>query len=124
MDEKTDKKCPECGGAMVIRMGRFGQFLACSAFPNCKHTEPLKNPSLGIECPKCGQGEIIEKRTKKRKIFYGCENWPDCDFALWDKPTGDKCPDCGSLLIETKNKKTKCSDKKCIQRKKLDGKTN
>ncbi len=113
LTEKTDKICPECQGSMVIRLGRFGKFYACSKFPNCKHTEPLPKPSLNIECPKCGQGEIVEKITKKKKIFYGCSLWPKCDFALWDKPVNEFCSNCNSIMIETKNKKRKCSNKTC-----------
>ncbi len=126
LTEKTDKICSECGGEMIIRMGRFGKFLACSKFPNYKHTEPLKNTSLGIKCPKCSQGDITEKRTKKRKIFYGCNNWPKCDFALWDKPNGDLCPECNSLLVEKNKSEIKCSSKECsyIQKNGTANKTN
>jgi len=111
--EETEKICQKCGSPMIIRLGKFGRFYACSKFPKCKYTEPLEKETLGIKCPRCKKGKIVEKRTKKRKIFYGCSNWPKCDFALWDKPTGEICPKCGSLLIETKRKQTKCSNKKC-----------
>ena len=124
----TEKICPKCGAPLLIRLGKFGRFYACSRFPKCKYTESLKENTLGIKCPKClsadrqdKEGEIVEKRTKKGKIFYGCSNWPKCDFALWDKPvrqaqggpTGEKCPKCGSLLVETKRKQVKCSNKEC-----------
>ncbi len=112
-EKPTKKKCPKCGSPLLIRLGRFGQFYACSTFPKCKYTESLKENALGIKCPKCGKGQIVEKRTKKGKIFYGCSNWPKCDFALWDKPTGEKCPKCDSLLVETKRKQVKCSNKEC-----------
>jgi len=111
--EKTEKICPKCGAPMVIRIGKFGKFFACSRFPKCKYTESLKENNLGIKCPKCKNGEIVEKRTKKGKIFYGCSNWPNCDFASWDKPTGEICPKCGSLLVETKRKQIKCVNKEC-----------
>jgi DNA topoisomerase-1 len=111
--EKTKKTCPQCGGNIVIKLGRYGKFYACSNFPKCKHTEPLEKNTLGIKCPKCKKGEIVEKRTKKGKIFYGCPNWPECDFALWDKPINEKCPKCKSLLIETKRRQIKCSNKEC-----------
>jgi DNA topoisomerase-1 len=111
--EKTEKICPKCGAPMVIRLGKFGKFYACSNFPKCKYTENLEKNNLGIKCPRCKNGEIIEKRTKKGKIFYGCSNWPNCDFALWDKPTGEICPKCGALLVETKRKQIKCSNKEC-----------
>jgi len=123
--EKTDKVCPECGAPIIIRLGKFGKFYACSAFPKCKYTKPLEREVLGIKCPKCKKGEIVKKRTKKGKIFYGCNKWPDCDFALWDKPlpgrqagTGEKCPKCNSLLIITKRKQIKCSNKECNYKKK------
>jgi DNA topoisomerase-1 len=115
--ETTDKLCPKCGANLVIKMGRFGKFLACPKFPECKHAEPLapEKPAFAAEipCPKCGAGHIVEKRTKKHKIFYGCSAYPACDFALWDKPTGAKCEKCGSLMIETKRKLVKCSNKEC-----------
>jgi DNA topoisomerase-1 len=111
--EKTEKKCPKCGAPLLIRLGRYGKFYACSKFPECRYTESLKENTLGIKCPKCQAGNIVEKRTKKRKIFYGCSNWPKCDFALWDKPTDEFCPKCKSLLVETKRKQVKCSNKEC-----------
>jgi len=113
LSEKTDKKCPKCGAPLVIKWGRFGKFYACSKFPNCKYTESLERPKLGIKCPQCGLGDIIEKKTRKGKIFYGCSNFPKCDFALWYKPTGEKCPKCGALMVE-KGKKTICSNKDCV----------
>ncbi|UZE93457.1 MAG: type I DNA topoisomerase [Candidatus Nealsonbacteria bacterium] len=114
--EKTSKKCPKCGGSIIIKLGRYGKFYACSNFPKCKYTEPLKKNTLGIKCPKCKKGEIVEKRTKKGKIFYGCSNWPNCDFATWYKPTGKICPKCNFPLIETKRKQIKCSNKDCDYR--------
>ncbi|MFA5086403.1 MAG: type I DNA topoisomerase [Candidatus Paceibacterota bacterium] len=110
----TDEICPKCGKPMVIKTGRFGKFLACTGFPECKSTKNLKDETkkTGITCPKCDQGELVQKKSKRGKIFYGCPNWPDCDFALWDKPTGEKCPKCGSLMVE-KGKKVKCSNKNC-----------
>jgi DNA topoisomerase-1 len=118
-EEPTDKKCPQCGSPLVIKLGRFGKFYACSNFPKCRYTEPIVI-STGVKCPQCGQGEIIERKTKKGKIFYSCSRYPKCDFALWDKPlpgqqtgSGEKCPQCGSLLVQTKNNKIKCSNKEC-----------
>lgn len=115
----TDKVCPLCGSPVVERLGRFGRFYACSTFPKCKYTESLKENKLNIKCPKCGAGKITEKRTKKGKIFYGCDKYPDCDFALWDKPVKikdkdemEKCPKCSSPLVE-KGKIIKCSSKEC-----------
>ena len=112
LEESTDKKCPKCGKPIIIKLGRFGKFYACSGFPECKYTEPII-VSTGVKCPKCDQGKIIEKKTKKGKIFYSCSRYPKCDFALWDKPNGEKCPQCSSLLVQTKNNKIKCSNKEC-----------
>jgi len=113
----TDKICPKCGANLVIKMGRFGKFYACPKFPECKYTENIApaKPAFETEipCPKCKNGHIVEKKTKKRKIFYGCSAYPDCDFALWDKPTGEKCEKCGALMVATKRKQVKCSSKEC-----------
>jgi DNA topoisomerase-1 len=112
-EKPTQKTCPKCGAPLLIRLGKFGKFYACSKFPKCRYTESLEKNNLGIKCPKCNQGKIVEKRTKKRKVFYGCNRFPKCDFALWDKPISQKCPKCGSLLVETKRKQIRCSNKKC-----------
>jgi len=112
-EKPTDKICPKCKSPLLIKLGRFGQFYACSSFPKCKHTESLEKNNLGVKCPKCKNGAIVEKRTKKRKIFYGCNQFPKCDFALWDKPTKEICKKCGSLLVETKKREVRCSSKEC-----------
>jgi len=112
-EKPTDKKCPKCKSDLLIRLGRFRKFYACSAFPKCKYTESLEENKLNIKCPKCNKGELSEKRTKRKKIFYGCNQFPKCDFALWDKPTSEKCPECDALLIETKKKQIKCSNENC-----------
>lgn len=112
MEETTDKKCPQCGKPIVVKMSRFGKFYACSGFPECRHKESIIN-STNVQCPKCQKGEIIERKTRKGKTFYSCSRWPECDFALWDKPTGEKCPKCGSLLVKGKSGKTFCGSKEC-----------
>ena len=110
----TDEICPKCGKRMIIKTGRFGKFLACSGFPDCKSTKTINDETkkTGVKCPQCDQAELVMKKTKRGKIFYGCPNWPDCNFALWDKPTGNFCPKCNSLMVE-KNGKEKCSNKDC-----------
>jgi DNA topoisomerase I len=113
LTKPTDKICEKCGSPLLIRMGRFGEFYACSAFPKCRYTAPLEQNAINIKCPKCQEGQIVQKRTRKGKIFYSCNQYPKCDIALWDKPTGEKCEKCGSLLIETKRKQIKCSNKEC-----------
>ncbi len=115
-EKPTEKTCPKCGSPLLIRLGKYGKFYACSKFPKCRYTESLEKNTLGVKCPKCKKGEIVEKRTKRRKIFYGCANWPKCDFALWDRPTGEFCPKCKSLLIQTKRGQIKCSNKECDYR--------
>lgn len=112
-EKPTEKICPKCLAPLLIRLGKFGKFCACSKFPKCEYTESLEENTLKIKCPKCEKGEIVEKRTKKRKIFYGCNQFPQCDFALWDKPTGEGCPECKALLIKTKKGQIKCSNKGC-----------
>jgi len=111
-DIETDKLCPKCNKPLVIKTGRFGKFLACTGFPECKYTEAVDDNKTGIKCPQCTLGDIIEKRTRKGKTFYACSNWPDCDYALWDKPTGETCKACGALMVD-KGKKIVCSNKEC-----------
>lgn len=123
-EKLTKKTCPKCGAILLIRLGKYGSFYACSKFPKCKYTESLKENSLNIKCPNCQTGEIIEKRTKKGKIFYGCNQFPKCDFALWDKPTGQICPECNHFLVQSKKGKTKCSNKECIVNRQLNQKSN
>ncbi len=109
-DEQTGETCPNCGKPMVIKTGRYGKFEACSGYPECKYIKPKeKAPVVEVcDCPKCG-GKIVERKTKKGKIFYGCGNFPKCKVAVWDKPTGNLCPECHSLLVEDKDKNIKCS---------------
>lgn len=112
--EKTDKACPVCGSEMVIRQGRFGRFLACSRYPECKTTMPL---GTGVKCPLDG-GEIVERKSRKGRVFWSCSNWPDCKFASWHRPVAESCPDCGaSLLLEKRDREGRtilyCQDKKC-----------
>lgn len=115
MDEETDEICELCGSNMVIKYGRFGKFMACKNYPECKNTKPLVN-KVGVKCPKCKEGDIILRKSKKGKAFYGCSNYPECDFISWYKPTGELCKECGSYMIEkhTKNEtKEICSNKEC-----------
>lgn len=110
--KETDIVCEKCGGKMLIRNGRFGEFLACSNFPKCKNTRPLESQikKVGV-CPECGSA-MVERKSKKGKIFYSCERYPDCKFMSWDIPTGKKCPKCSSPLVE-KGKQIKCSNHEC-----------
>jgi DNA topoisomerase-1 len=93
-------KCEECGAEMVVKGGRFGAFLGCSRYPECKNTKPI---SIGVSCPKCKDGYVIERKTTKRKrVFYGCSNYPTCDFASWDRPTNRSCDTCGHAFMVVK----------------------
>jgi DNA topoisomerase-1 len=157
--EKLEKKCPECGGDLLVKFGRFGKFIACANFPNCRYTEKTEaekkienensgeicdkcgspmvvkrgkygaflgcskypdcknikriDTKIGVRCPKCENGEIIERKSKRGKVFYGCSAYPKCNFALWSKPTGEKCPNCKSLLVYAAKGVIKCSSKEC-----------
>ncbi|UTX65407.1 type I DNA topoisomerase [Streptococcus constellatus] len=100
-DEPAGFDCEVCGSPMVIKLGRYGKFYACSNFPDCRHTQAIVK-KIGVECPKCHQGQIIERKTKRNRLFYGCNRYPDCDFTSWDKPVGRSCPKCGQYLVEKK----------------------
>ena len=105
--------CEKCGAPMAVKVGKYGPFLACTAYPKCKNIKNVAggSNSTGITCPACGEGEIV-KKFSKRGAFYACNKYPDCKNAYWGKPTGEKCPDCGALLIEDKGS-IKCSSKGC-----------
>ena len=105
--KETGEMCPECNNPLVKRKGKYGEFVACSNYPSCKYIkqEPKTIVEL-IDCPIC-EGKIVEKKTKKGKLFYGCNNYPTCNYALWDKPTGSYCPECNGILV-SKSKKIKC----------------
>ncbi len=107
--EKTGEMCPECGEPLVYRNGRYGKFVACSGFPNCKYIASDKTKNVIMKCPKCNDGDVVEKRTKRGKVMYGCSSYPDCDFASWNKPLERKCPKCGGVLTQA-SKKIKCMD--------------
>jgi len=105
--ELTEEICDKCGRPMAIKAGRFGKFLACTGYPECKTTRSYQIKT-GVKCPECG-GEIIQRLNKKRKIFYGCSNYPNCTFAANAKPLPQPCPDCGGLLVEYKEGRAKCT---------------
>ena len=109
-DEVTDEVCELCGRNMVIKYGPHGKFLACPGFPECKNTKPYLE-KIGVPCPKCG-GQVVVKKTKKGRRYYGCENNPECDFMSWQKPSTEKCPSCGSYMVE-KGSKLVCADQQC-----------
>ena len=119
-DEPAGIDCENCGNEMVYKMGRYGKFLACSNFPECRNTKPILK-EIGVKCPKCKDGNVVERKSKKRRTFYGCDQFPECDFVSWDKPISRPCPKCESLLVEKKSKKeaqiqcTNCEYKEVAQ---------
>ncbi|ADP32125.1 DNA topoisomerase I [Bacillus atrophaeus subsp. globigii] len=102
--EYAGEDCELCSSPMVYKMGRYGKFLACSNFPDCRNTKPIVK-QIGVKCPKCEEGNIVERKSKKKRVFYGCDRYPQCDFVSWDKPIERKCPKCGKMLVEKKLKK-------------------
>ena len=111
-DEPAGIDCEKCGHPMVYKMGRYGKFMACSNFPDCRNTKPILK-KIGVKCPSCKKGEIVERKSKKNRLFYGCDTYPDCEFVSWDKPVGRNCPKCEQYLVEKKTKKQvqiKCSN--------------
>ena len=109
-DEVTDVICEECGRNMVLKYGPHGKFLACPGFPDCRNTKPYYE-KIGVECPKCG-ADVVIKKTKKGRRYFGCSSYPECDFMSWQKPSAEKCPDCGGPMVEKGNKLV-CMDEQC-----------
>lgn len=112
-DVPTGELCELCGKPMVIKAGRFGDFIACSGYPECKNTKPIVK-TIGVKCPNCGK-DIVARKSKRGRIFYGCSGYPECKTVFWNKPTDKRCPECNSILLEkkTKNKNFVCSNEKC-----------
>ena len=110
-EDVTDIPCEKCGRMMVVKVGRYGKFLACPGYPECKNAKPLVTKT-SAKCPKCG-GEVIEKKSKRGFPFYGCSNWPNCDFMTWDKPTDETCPKCGKSLFKRRGGLIVCLDENC-----------
>ncbi|UOE92851.1 type I DNA topoisomerase [Alkalihalobacillus sp. LMS39] len=103
-DEPAGESCEKCGHDMVYKMGRYGKFMACSNFPDCRNTKAIVK-DIGVSCPTCKEGKIVERKSKKRRTFYGCDQYPSCEFVSWDKPIARTCPKCDSMLVEKKSKK-------------------
>ncbi|MDK2822124.1 MAG: topoisomerase [Clostridia bacterium] len=114
-EEVSDEACEKCGRNFVVKFGRYGKFLACPGFPECRNTKPLLE-EVGVNCPKCKEGQIVIRRSKKGRTFYGCDGYPECDFVSWEKPLNEQCPQCNSFLLEKNTRKGKrkvCSNKDC-----------
>lgn len=121
-DEVTEEICEHCGRNLVVKMGRYGKFLACPGFPECRNAKPLLEPT-GVSCPEC-TGELVLRRSKKGRKFYGCSNYPDCEFVVWDQPTKRKCPECASMMVIKESKSGKiyrCINKECGGKIELNG---
>jgi len=108
------EKCEKCGAPMTVKTGRFGSFLGCSAYPECKNIKKIEKKT-GVKCPECEKGELVEKKTKRGRMFYACNQYPKCKFALWEKPINEKCPKCGGLMTEKRNGEKVCGNKECGQ---------
>jgi DNA topoisomerase-1 len=104
--EMLDRACPNCGSPLLIRHGRYGKFIGCSNFPDCRHTEPWLE-KIGVECPLDG-GDIVRRRTRKGRVFYGCSNYPECEFTSWKEPLPVACPNCAGLLVAHNREQAKC----------------
>jgi DNA topoisomerase-1 len=111
-DRPTDEICQVCGAPMVIKTGRYGEFLACTRYPECKHTRPIP---LGVKCPKCGQGDLVERRTRKGRSFFGCSRYPECDFSSWYRPVPVPCPQCGFVGAERRSTKARGEYRRCLK---------
>ena len=119
-DVPLDEKCPQCGNNLVLKTGRFGEFTACSNYPECKY---VKQKTIGVKCPECSEGEVVERRSRRGRTFYGCNRYPDCNFVAWGKPVAEKCPDCGKPYLIEKWLKSgpvlQCPDKECKYKREL-----
>ena len=110
------RKCPDCGSDLVIKHGRYGKFIGCSGYPKCKHIEPIEKPQdTGVECPECHKGHILKRKSRYGKIFYSCERYPDCTYALWNEPLAEPCPKCNWPILSVKTTETRGNDEVCPQ---------
>lgn len=107
--QKVGRDCPKCGHDLIIRWGRYGKFISCSNFPDCRYTEPYLE-KIGMKCPKCEEGDVVERKTRKGRKFYGCSRYPDCDFTSWKRPVPEPCPNCGGTLTIANKREVKCLD--------------
>ncbi|MDH5301673.1 MAG: type I DNA topoisomerase [Gammaproteobacteria bacterium] len=109
--------CPECSSNLIIRQGRYGKFIGCSGYPDCKYIEPLEKPKeTGVQCPQCKQGEMLQRKSRRGKMFYSCSRYPDCDYAVWNEPINQPCPSCNWPMLTIKTTKRKGTEKVCPQK--------
>ncbi|MFV2060913.1 MAG: type I DNA topoisomerase [Gammaproteobacteria bacterium] len=115
--ETVDRKCPDCGKDLIIRHGKYGKFIGCSSYPDCKHIEPLEKPKdMNVKCPECHKGTMLMRKSRNGKIFYSCEHYPDCTYAVWNEPLEETCPDCGFPMLTLKTTKRRGTEKVCPQK--------
>tara|TARA_B110000046_G_scaffold184987_1_gene225122 strand:- start:1757 stop:4039 length:2283 start_codon:yes stop_codon:yes gene_type:complete len=113
----ADRKCPKCESDLWVRIGKYGKFIGCSSYPKCKHIESLEQPTnTGVDCPQCKKGEILVRKSRRGKIFYSCSGYPECDYALWNEPVKEPCPDCEWPILTTKTTKSRGAEKVCPQK--------
>ncbi len=111
-----DRKCPDCQSPLLVRHGKYGKFIGCSGYPNCKYIEPLEKPEdTGVQCPECKQGSMLKRKSRRGKIFYSCNRYPDCSYAVWNEPVNEACPDCGFPMLTLKTTKRRGVEKVCPQ---------
>ncbi|MBT3504849.1 MAG: type I DNA topoisomerase [Piscirickettsiaceae bacterium] len=113
----ADRKCPKCESDLWVRVGKYGKFIGCSSYPKCKHIESLEQPeNTGVDCPQCKKGEILTRKSRRGKIFYSCSGYPECDYALWNEPVKEACPDCAWPILTVKTTKSRGTEKVCPQK--------
>jgi DNA topoisomerase-1 len=105
-DQPTGEMCEKCGRPMIVKFGRYGKFIACSGFPDCRNTKSYVE-KIGVACPECG-GDLVQRKTRRNRYFYGCSNYPECEFSVWNLPLPQPCPECGGLLVQSKKQWAKC----------------
>jgi len=120
-DVPLEEKCPQCDSNLVMKYGRFGEFTACSNYPKCKF---VKQKTIGVKCPNCNEGDLTERKSKRGKLFYGCNRYPECDFVAWNKPVSEKCPECGSSYMLEKYLKSgtvlQCPNAECKYKREIE----
>jgi len=114
--EEVGRNCPECDSPLIFKQGRYGKFIGCSAYPNCRHIEPLEKPAdTGVKCPKCNEGTLMKRKSRRGKIFFSCSTYPKCDYATWNEPVAEPCPSCGWPILTIKTTKRRGTEKVCPQ---------
>ena len=115
--EKVGRDCPECGSELVFKQGRYGKFIGCSSYPDCKYIEPLEKPrDTGVKCPECHKGNMLQRKSRNGKIFYSCERYPECSYAIWNEHVAEPCPLCHWPITMIKTTKKRGTERVCPQK--------